>query len=65
MQVVSLRSLRSNGPQISKKSCGYKDLTQINKLTLKPVINEQLKLKNKEQTQQKYKNAVIMPNHIP
>ena len=40
-----------------KKSCGYKDLTQINKVALKLVINEQLKLKNKGQTQQKIRKC--------
>ena len=39
-------------PRFQKK-LWEKDFTQINKVTLKPVINEQLKLKNKELTQQK------------
>ena len=43
----------SNGPQISKKVSGYKDLTQINNLPLKLVINEKFELKNKQQTQKK------------
>ena len=43
MQIVPL----SNGPHILKKLSGYKDLTQINKLRLKPVINEQFKHKSK------------------
>ena len=50
MQIVRLGS---NGLQISKKVSGSKDITQINKLTLKPVINEQFKDKNTEQTQQR------------
>ena len=50
MQIVPLGS---NGLQISKKVPGYKDLTQINKLTLKPVTIEQFKHENKEQTRQK------------
>ena len=42
MQVVPLGS---NVPQISKKVFGYKNLTQINKLTLKTVINDHLNTK--------------------
>ena len=40
MQIVPLGS---NGPQIFKKVSDCKDLTQINKLTLKHAINEQFK----------------------
>ena len=42
MQIIPLES---NGPQISKKVFGHKDLTQINKLALKTVINEELNTK--------------------
>ena len=34
-------------PSASKKVSGYKDLTQIYKLTLKHAINEKFKHKNK------------------
>ena len=44
MEIVPLGS---NGPQISKKVSGYKDLTQINNLTSKPVINEKFKHQDK------------------
>ena len=52
--------LGSNGPQISKKVFGRKDLTQINKLTLKTVINEELNTK----TNNKRKKALIRPYSV-
>ena len=47
-----------------KKVFGHKDLTQINKLTLKTVINEQLNTKTSNKRKKKHKNALIRPYFI-
>ena len=57
MQIVPLGS---NEHQISKKGFGHKDLTLINKLTLKTVINEELNTK----TSNKRKKALIRPYSV-
>ena len=49
--------LGSNRPQISKKVFCHKNLKQINKLTLKTVINEQLNTKASNKRKQKQKCA--------
>ena len=60
MQIVPLGS---NETQISKKVFGHKNLTQINKLTLKIVINEQLSTKTIKKRKKK-RTALIMPYYI-
>ena len=47
-----------------KKGCGHKNLAQINNLTLKSVINEQLNTKTSNKRKKKYKNALIKSSYI-
>ena len=54
---MQIAPLGPNGPQISKKEFGHKNLTQINKLTLKIVINEQLNTKTSNKFKKKKKCA--------
>ena len=61
MQVVPLGS---DVPQNSKKVFGYKNLTQINNLTLKTVINDHLNTKTSNKRKKTHTNALIRPYYV-
>ena len=61
MQIVPLGS---NGPQISKKVFGQKNLTQINKLTLKIVMHEQWNTKTSNIRKKKKRNAPVRSYYV-